>query len=350
MFWAISIGLLLLTGLVTLWPLVSRDSGLRPAAVVLILALPLAGYVLYQQVGAPQALDMPASELNAAAAGDMNALTGQLRSRLEENPDNVEGWVLLGRSYKTLQQFPQALEALEQAYRLEPGNPLVVVELVEAQLFASGNPQISPQMTDALQQAVTVDPALQKGLWLLGIAAAQAGNDAAAIDWWGRLLAQLEPGSNIALSVLEQIEQAEQRLGSQTVANGEMSSPQPPNESWAGVQVTVEYPSSGEAGLQIPENAVLFVIAREQGVSGGPPLGVSRIQQPEFPVQLTLTDSNSMMPQRPISSAPVLSVQARLSMNGQPVASAGDLQSQAMTVAVDDTTPAVNLILAQPVD
>ena len=350
MFWSIAISLLVFTGLATLWPLLGQGSRLRPAAAMLVLLLPIAGYVLYQQVGTPRALDMPESELNAAAAGDMNALTRQLRSRLEENPENVEGWILLGRSYKTLQQFPQALEALEQAYRLEPGHPLVVVELVEAQLFASGDPRISPEMADALEQAVTVDPALQKGLWLLGIAAAQAGNDARAVDWWGRLLSQLDPASNIAHSVLEQIEQARQRMGDDPAVMAMAQESESETPSWPGVDITVEYPVSSEPGFSLPPDAALYIIAREQGAGGGPPLGVSRVPLPEFPLQLRLTDENSMMPQRPISSVTGLSVQARLSMNGQPVASAGDIQSQAESIAVNEDESSVKLILAQPVD
>jgi len=351
MFWTVSIGLLLLTGFVTLWPLLTRGSGFKPLAAFLIVLLPVAGYFLYQHVGEPQALELPTTQMAAAPDGDINTLTEQLRTRLEENPDNVEGWVLLGRSYKTLQQYPQALEALENAYRLAPDEPLVLVELVEAQLFASGNPQITPAMIQALEQAVSTDPSLQKGLWLLGIASAQAGEDVRAIDWWSRLLTQLEPSSNIALSVYEQIEQARLRLGNPAVPIGENQSGDTPASAWEGLNVRVEFPESDSSGgITLPADAALYVIARAQGVSGGPPLGVSRIAQPVFPVEVKLTDANSMMPQRPLSGSPTLVLQARLSMNGQPIAAAGDLQSEPFPVEVGQSDETVTLVLVQSSD
>ena len=351
MFWTLSIGILLLTGLATLWPLLGRGSNLKAVAGVLILLIPVAGYFMYQNVGTPRALEMPATAIIAAGAGDMNALTAQLRSRLEAEPDNVEGWVLLGRSYKTLQQYPQALEALENASRLAPDDPLVMVELVEAQLFVSGNPQVTAEMSQTLKQAVSVDPALQKGLWLLGIGAAQAGDDRQAVDWWNRLLAQLEPGSGIAQSVQEQISQASMRLGDTAPPTTGNQQAEAGDAVWEGLEIIIELakPNAGE-DFQLPADAAVFVIARAQGSTGGPPLGVSRIPRPEFPLVVKLTDENSMLPQRPISSAPALTIQARLSLSGQPIAAGGDWQSQSVSVGANEVSEPVSLVLTLPGD
>ena len=237
----------------------------------------------------------------------------------------------------------EALEALETAQRLAPGQPLVVVELVEARLFASGNPQVTPEMTALLEQAVTADPTIQKGLWLLGIASAQTGDDARAIDWWERLLAQVEPGGQVSQTVTEQIAQARVRLGGLPAETAT-------EKGWPGLEITVALSASASASLpQLPRGAVLFVIARQDGAAGGPPLGVRRIAGPVFPVQLTMTDSDSMMPQRPISQNSGITLQARLSLNGGPLPVAGDWQS-APVQADSGSDAAAQLTLDQKVE
>jgi cytochrome c-type biogenesis protein CcmH len=92
---------------------------------------------------------------------------------------------------------------------------------------------------------------------------------------------------------------------------------------------------------------VLFIIWPE-GASGGPPLK-PRVNQPQFPVTLTLTDSDSMMAQRPISSSPRLQLQARLSLSGQPTPSTGDWQSP-LSNASTVGEKAITLVLDQQVE
>ncbi len=343
MFWAISLFIVLLSGAVTLWPLMRSHSRWKLAATAAVLALPLIVYWMYQGVGSPAALSPEAVESSAHVTSDMAALTEQLRQRLTESPDQVEGWVLLGRSYKSLQNYPKAVEALETAHRLAPGQPLIVVELVEARLFASGNPRVTPEMTAMLEQAVKADPTLEKGLWLLGIGAAQAGDDRSAIGWWERLLPQLEPGGAVTQEVTEHIAQARMRLGEspETIAAPKIPAEEKTvaaadtvaAESWPGLEISIALGASATAAMpQIPNGAVLFIIAREEGSSGGPPLGVRRIDQPVLPLQLTLTDRDSMMPQRPISRSAGIKLQARLSLTGQPTPVAGDWQSASAQV------------------
>ncbi len=368
MFWLISLLILLIAGLLALSPLLGKGSNWKLATIALILVLPMAAWWLYHQVGTPQALDQaslraPAQEPEGpehAANTDMATLTEGLRLRLEENPDDVEGWILLGRSYKNLQNYPLAIEALEKADSLQPGQPLLQVELVEARLFASGQQHFTAEMTAALEQAVAADPSLQKGLWLLGIAAAQAGDDARAVSWWEQLLPQVEPGSQVEQMVQSQLAEARSRLG-QAPASAPGSSPTATPTStptvaptstptaaqaWQGLDIQVELSAAAsQAWPQLPPGAVppgtvLFIIIRPEGAAGGPPLGAHRVVQPQFPLHLTLSDQDSMMEQRPISSAPRLELQARLSRNGQPTPSAGDWQSAALAVSSTSAEPA----------
>lgn len=353
MFWIVAVLVLLLAAGFTLWPLLRGGSGTRVAAALAVLAMPLAGYVLYDGVGTPQALDPPqALPTTADGMPDMEALTRQLRERLTESPDDAEGWVLLGRSYKTLQRYDDAVTALQIAEQLLPQEPAIQVELVEAELFASGNPRISAAMMERLRAAVEQDASLQKGLWLLGIAAAQAGDDAQAVEHWQHLLQQLEPGNPIEQLVTAQVSEARARLAGATGAAMPLPGETMPDSAsgaatqatqgsdWAGVDFHIQLDGpEGGSPPPVPPGAVLYLIARAADQQSGPPLGVKRIDQPDFPLQLHFSNADSMMPQRPVSSAGRITVQARLSLLGQPTAMAGDWQSAGVTLDTGTTPP-----------
>lgn len=333
MFWLIAISMLVLSGLVLAWPLLSTGSNWKAAGLALFLVVPLSATFLYREVGNPLAMNPPPP---STGGEDFNALTDNLKSGLQEREEDLEGWLLLGRSLKSLQRFDEALDALETANRISPDDPLVTVELAEAKLFASGNPQINPEVREMLQSAVNQDPSLQKGLWLLGIDAVQRGEDVAAIEYWERLLDQVEPDSGIAASVQEQIGLARQRAGL------EAPPVQTDSGSWTGVGVNI---SLGDEAIQaletnsLPATAVLFVIARPAGLGAGPPLGVVRIDRPEFPIEVTLDDRHAMLQQNQLSAQSALSIQARLSLSGNAAASSGDWSSEAIDVSTDDPGP-----------
>src|SRR5690606_25422737 len=99
----------------------------------------------------------------------------------------------------------------------------------------------------------------------------------------------------------------------------------------------------------LPPSATLFLIARPAGETSGPPLAVRRIAQPEFPLELQLSDADSMLPQRPVSGFSELQLQARVSINGNPLASPGDWQSATLTVPAQQAEPA-QLLINQEVD
>ncbi|MEJ8568531.1 tetratricopeptide repeat protein [Elongatibacter sediminis] len=341
MFWWLSAGLLLVAALATLWPLLAGTGAWRGAAVMLSLLLPTAALLLYVDVGNPEALDPGAREPAAITAQDMDDLTERLRSRLTESPEDLEGWVLLARTYKTLQRYDDALSALETARRLQPDHPVVMVEWVEARLFASGNPRITANMVMQMEQAVGAQPGLQKGYWLLGLAAAQRGDDQAAINWWEMLVGQVEPDSGVAQAVQAQIAEARSRLGEETATGAD-----PIDAPEYAIEVSVS--DTARSALASPDEAAsLFIIVRAAGAAGGPPLGVRRIDTPELPLSIELSDADSMLPQRPISSVQNLEAQARWSRTGNPMAAPGDWQSA--TVPMTPGEP-VQLVLDQPVE
>jgi len=332
MFWLLSLLVIFVFGLWVLWPLLRGDSRFKVTGLLILLSLPLLVYWQYQIVGSPRALQISEMPVPANTDASLDDLIGSLRERLTETPADLEGWVLLARSYKTLQDYPAALSALETANRLVPNEPVVLVELVEAQLFASGNPVITPEMIQLLEQAVAQQEGLQKGWWLLGLAAAQQGDDEKAISHWRKLLQSIEPGSPVAQTIQAQIAEAEARMQ----AAGGASKPEP-EQPWQSAVIKVDLGVNAREQLAaLPPAAVLFLIARPVGETSGPPLAVKRINQPIFPLEISLTDADSMLPQRPVSGVSELQLQARLSLTGEAMAASGDWQSAAIRLSIED--------------
>jgi len=372
LFWILAaIGLALFTFLACL-PLFRTKSGWTPIALALVFLLPVAALLIYKDVGAPEGIDVsgkPAGHAsNSTDPNEIDDMVASLRGKLTESKEDLEGWILLSRTLKTMQRFPEALEALETARRIAPDDPYVSVELVEARIFLSPEGHIDNEMVSMLQNALARDPGQQKALWLMGIAASQAGDDAAAINYWETLLQQLGPDRTVAKSVQEQIAMAQARLGmtpeaptqtktsptaeplvekvteSSVPAAEKPAASQKPEQTeetavWTGTSVQV---SPSEAlQSEMPAGAVLYVIIRAPGPTVGPPIGVRRIQNPNLPLEITISDQDSMLKEVQISSLPEVQLQARLSLSGSPGARSGDWQSSTRVVPLKSKEPVV---------
>jgi cytochrome c-type biogenesis protein CcmH len=253
-----------------------------------------------------------------------------------------------------------------------------MVELAEARIFVSAEGQIDDDSIFLLERALALDPRQQKALWLMGIASAQAGDFAFAISYWESLLALLEPGSPVAQSVQQQIGEAQSRLGMEpasmpvgtaALAQAEQQveqqaeqqaepeaqeiqaepAEQPPAEAGAWPGTAIRISASEAARAAIPPNAVMFVVIRSAAVAVGPPLGVRRVIGPDLPLDMTLTDADSMIAERKISLESEIQLQARVSLSGTPGAASGDWQSAPVTVSLD-SRETVELVLDQQVE
>ena len=351
MFWTFSAGALLFAALITFRPLLRGKTLWQPAGLALVFLLPAAALWMYTKVGTPAALELEPPRQAASAPSEhspesqeMDAMIDSLRSKLTENPEDLDGWMLLARTLKTTQRFPEALAALETAHQIAPENPRVMVELAEAQIFVSPNGDISEDISALLQRALELDPSQQKALWLLGIAASQAGDYAFAISYWESLLEQVEPGSAIAQSVQSQINQAKTELGMEVE---EVPVVAETEGAWQGIRLTVSA-DTGAAGM-IPTGGVLYVMIRTAGMAMGPPIGVRRIIDPLLPLDITISDADSMLKERQISAETEIQLQARISLTGSPSAKPGDWQSTPMVIAIDSNSP-VELVIDQQVE
>lgn len=366
-FWIFAIALLVVSAATISWPLFTGSAKDRITGLFVLLMVPLFGLILYQNIGTPEAINMPVASPQQAAQqqphssggqGQMDELITSLQQRMAENPDDPEGWLILGRSLKSMQRHQEALSALSNAYRLLPDNPLVMIELAEAKLFASGQTEIGPEARQLIDAALAIDPQMQKALWLRGMVAAQDGDEAQAIELWQRLLGLLDPASGGAQSVQQQIEMAQARLGEaatapvasepvETKADVEetATAATPASVADGGIPVTVTIADDLHATM--PGNAILFVFIHPAGTRGMP-LAVKRLAAGGFPLSLNFTDADLLRPEMSLKDFEKLDISARVSMVGNVVTASGDYQANIATLDTKAVT-AIALHLDQRV-
>jgi cytochrome c-type biogenesis protein CcmH len=193
----------------------------RPAFVLLaVLAIPAAASLIYFQIGRFDTLvaTPPAHSSGAAGVTDVQSLEKAIQSlskRLESNPDDAQGWLILARSYTFLRDFPQAVAAWERAHALVGDNPDVLTSWCDTLVMANGG-RFDPQSLRLIERALVVDPNHNKALWLAGTAAYESGDYPKALEFWERLAALAPQGSELAQKMASNIVETRALIGQKT--------------------------------------------------------------------------------------------------------------------------------------
>ncbi|GAB3040595.1 hypothetical protein GCM10027285_27160 [Oleiagrimonas citrea] len=323
-----------------------RRSGQPRHALVLSLlvlfALPLAALGLYLHVGTPAALNKSALQPQMT----LDQAVAKLRAELKQHPDNLQGWLMLGRTYAGTERPALARDAYGKALKLAPDNADIMIAWVEVDAMARADHRIEGQARSLLQRAVKADPRNQRGLWLLGISDYQHGHFADAVLTWRRLQALLQPGSKVAQAVKEQIAMANARAAGKTQkqAMALLSSPASSTSAAAaakadeGAHIAVRVRLDPKLRDHVKPGDTLYVFAKAQ--RGPPmPLAVIRLKASALPTTVMLTDGMGMTPAMRLSSVPEVTVTARISHSGQPTATAGDLEGSAGPISTHAAAP-----------
>lgn len=181
--------------------------------------IPIGAVVLYLVIGNPKAITSPASlqtmpPAAANPAGTMSddqiaANTQKLADRLKENPNDVQGWTMLGRSYMMQERFSDAAAAYEKLTALSANDADAWADYAEAQALANGQ-NLAGKPTEAVNRALKIDPKNQKALALAGSAAFQQKDYKKALEHWQKLLKLLPAGSQELQIITEQISKAKE--------------------------------------------------------------------------------------------------------------------------------------------
>jgi cytochrome c-type biogenesis protein CcmH len=357
----------------------SGSSGGRWLALVLAVAVPATAVYLYLQIGEREMIQ----RMEAVAFGGdtpqtligpdgqelppLEVLVQRLAERLNDDPGNIDGWLMLGRTYFTMRQPAQALEAISRAYLLAPERPEVALAYAEA-LAANSNNSLEGEPAKLIEQVLEREPDNTSGRWLLGMLYYQRGQFTAAATAWQRILDEMEPGSEEAEDMRGMIAEARSQAGTTPPDltpsdSGAATDPQEstptrvaaesaeptPSESLPAQAETIQTNEGADtiinpdlegnrsltARVTIDEailertapDDVVFVFAR---AAAGPPmpLAVQRIQVKDLPASVTLDDSMAMMPAMSLSAFPQVVIGARISKSGLATPQPGDLEGE----------------------
>jgi cytochrome c-type biogenesis protein CcmH len=307
----------------------------RLAAPLVGLLVPLLAIALYLQLGQSHLLtEEGQAQLVQAqeAAHDMANVDGmvqQLAARLQQDPDNLEGWQMLGRSLLAMQRYPDAARAFAQTIRIGGEQPDLLADYAEALAMASDGQLIGDPL-ELVDRVLAMQPMHEKGLWLAGIAAFQRNDFAAALDYWGRLdqvITEGHPNRQLLTDYMAQARSALAGGGAAVAATGDGI----PAAADTSIEVTVDLDPS-LAG-RLADGDTLFIFAR---AAQGPrmPLAIVRQSPVNFPVTVTLDDSQAMMPNLRLSGFSEVTVGARISRSGDATPQPGDLQGSVGKVLV----------------
>lgn len=168
------------------------------SAAALGLLLPLAAALLYAQLGRPDALDPPPPD-------PVQQMVQRLARRLQDTPDDAEGWALLARACEQLGRPHDALPAYVQLERLRPADPQPLSQHAVTLALLQGERGLAGEPEALLQRALRLDARHVPTLALLGSAAQARGDTAAAVGYWRRVLAEVPADSDIAASLRDSI-------------------------------------------------------------------------------------------------------------------------------------------------
>lgn len=348
---------------------------------LIVLTLPIVAVYLYLEIGDTRGL-LPQAQLASATqmqqhpgsvgeapAGHDNFMSvlDNLIARLNSNPEDIEGWFMLARTYAIMNRYDEAASTYAKLNEMVPNDPQILSDYADV-LAMTNDGSLIGKPTELITEALKLDPEYPKALALAGTAEYEKKDFEQAAMYWERLLAVIPAESQLAQSVKESIADARNLAGKEAgiqpvqIAGTEAVSIVEEDSNSSGANAMKSHPSTdsssaspaGPSSLSISgtvtiSNAVssninpsdtLFIYARAET---GPkmPLAILRLKAGDLPTEFTLTDEMAMTPAMKLSSFPNVVIEARISKSGQAVPSSGDLQGVSAPVKIGDNNVAI---------
>jgi len=336
-----------LTGLAAaavVWPLLRKTNGVPGApvaAVVLGVSLPAAVLLIYLSASNYD-WSAPATATHGSRNGNGNLtniddMIAKLENRLQAEPDNVAGWLLLGRSYAQLQQIEKSRRAYRRALALEPSTE-AKLGVAEADIMLDRD-NLKRDAGRLVEEVLAVEPDNPKALFYGGMVAMTRNDIDLFRERWQRLLA-LSPPDEIRHVI-------EAQLARTGITPGQIKPARQTGAPDPGIDVSVSV--TDELAKRIRPGAILYLVARDPN-RRGPPLAVVRHEAAGFPVSLNISDANAMIPGQPMLSLPRVHLIARITNSGKPVAQPGDLFGEKTFITGKNRGEGITIVIDRIVD
>ena len=312
----------------------------KNTAIALGILLPTLAIVGYAAVGmpiavAPEVVRPP--QVATAQDQQMVELFKMAEERLNQEPNDVKGWILLARAKASVGMFDAAIRDYEKAAALTPNDSELWSDLADA---AAGKTQgkMDGKPLEYINKALALDGKNPKALLLRGTYEMQKNDTVAAEKSFALAKSQVDPKSGfaqIADNALADIKTRQGGRSESATANADISAVAEPSTSSDAILATVTLQLSADArkaAAANPGNAAVFLIVRAAGVDRGPPLAAKKISLAQIDQPIMLTATDAMIGGAGLKAGGDVAVQARLSLSGQPAAQPGDWQSAKATL------------------
>jgi cytochrome c-type biogenesis protein CcmH len=331
----------------------SGESG-RGAAIVIGIAMPLVAATLYWHFGTPRAIVAPPSgppngsphgPAHSTSPGEIDAMVDGLAARLAKDGKNGDGWAMLARSYAALDRHAEAVPAYERAVALLPDDAQLLADYADA-LAVTSKGRLDGKPAKLLQRALRIDPENVKALALLGTAAFDRKDYAAAAALWERAVNAAPPGEDFTASLQANLAEARSlsagKAGPTTVSPDSVASTKGSARTVSG-QVSL---ASELADRVSPDDSVLLFARAAQGPRM--PLALVKRHVRDLPLEFVLDDEAAMMASLKLSSFDRVVIVARISKTASAQAQSGDLEGTVGPVAVGSSALRIRIDRALP--
>ena len=320
----------------------------KVSAIFISIVLPLVAVGLYSHLGSgKQGFDPSSARPGMSTKGHQGTLEEQVRKlqdHLQDNPDDVQGWVMLARSYYYLKQYQAASDAFARTVSMTGEQDAgLLCDYADALAMASGR-SMAGKPFDLVKKALTIDATNQKALWLAASATLESKDYQTSLDYWQKLRSQFQEGTDNYVMMTRNIAEVKQAMGKPIDEELAVIQKAQANQATASAE---QAGSSGAADGKITGTVVLdakykskaspsdtlFVYAR---AANGPrmPLAIIKTTVSDLPLDFTLDDSMAMNPQMKLSNFKDVVVSARISKSGNAMPQAGDLMGSTNVVKV----------------
>ena len=296
---------------------------------------------LYYKLGTPQALNPAAQQLSVADAHkstgasnmpSIESMVEGLRQKLEKDPKNLKGWLMLGRSYMVLKHYDQAVAALTHAYSLNSEDPNILLFYADALTMQNGG-LINDKSFKLIKRVLAKSPEDPTAIWMAAMAYENQGDYKTAVSYWEHLLPKVKNNPSDYQEVQMHLAHAQAKLsGKPMVIPSPMQMAQAAGDKGktagnGNASVTAVIKLDAKYLQKVKPTDTVFVFAH---AVNGPrqPLAAKRLQVKDLPATITLDDSMAMTPMNKLSDFAQVYIGARISHSGNVMPSSGDLQGR----------------------